>query len=267
MSNWQDEAHSTPIQYGWTIATATATAIAPSGDATTPATYVQVISALPFDCEQIEVLISFHSEVSDSGRFWLALGAAASERDVVEGIAYQLDGSSAYKATFPIFLPRGSRVSIKQHMANAAYTPYFSVRVWPRRAGRPMPPTRWRNCYTGPVWAYGSAVTTGLNSYGAWAEAIASTPWPVRFLALNSNSTSGGGTRRQLAYQVGIGAGGAERLLWDMGSTGSAFYSEGGSTGLVVSPVPTLPTGTRFSVAMSDTAGPSSLSFNLIIGG
>lgn len=267
MSNWQAAAPAPPQQFGFNLTGMTGVAIA--GDAVNtfvPVGYTELVAALPFDCEQIELQVSVHLEEEIGCRLWMSVGAAGSERDVLEGIIVSLSGQNSGRITLPLFLPRGARLALKHHEVNTARTLYFSARVWPRRIGTPMPPVFWRNTFTGPVWQSGATVAVGSQAYGAWTELMASTPFPVRWLGRNNAGSGNGGTRNQTAARYAIGAASSERVVWDAGPTGSAFFGQSSGATLLVAPVPTIPAGSRLSGSYAHLPAASSTVDNLFIG-
>jgi hypothetical protein len=267
MSNWADGGGLAPAVYGFDLVAMSGTLVASSGDAFEPTTWVELVASTPFEIGQVDIYITHHAETEFSGRFWLGVGSAGNERSVMSLIPYATGGSSTYRCSVPISIPRGSRIAIKQHNINGTTaTEYFWVRVWPRQWSRPAPPTRWTATYTGPVWAYGTSITNGDNVYGAWAEMTASAPFPVRYLGRLAAGTGGGGNRNQSAYQVGAGGAGSERLLWDFGPISSAFWGASSGSYIITTPIATLPAGTRLATRGAGMSAGSSTT-NLIIGG
>lgn len=257
-----------PRHYGFTFTGMTGTVVdmvsAPA-DPTTPGAWVEIIPALPFDTQAVEVQLTMHADSEDSGRWWLGIGPGGSERVVGSFLPFTFGGSGTHRAYLPWGLPSGSRVAVAGHI-NSTNNPRVSIRVWPRDPSLPAPPQRWRGTYTGPVWNYGTDVPTGLESYDAWTQLISSTPWPVRMLAQTGAGTGGGGSRRQGAAQIAVGAGGSERIVFDYGPGGSSYWGTTSASNLTVTPIPLLPAGVRLSIRSAGVVAGTGKA-NLLIGG
>jgi hypothetical protein len=174
----------------------------------------ELVASSPWDSYWLTLMVFGYSATITAAEAMmdLLIGAATEQvliANMVMGYAAGLSGASGPRRfDFPLYIPAGSRLAVQA--AGARVNTSFTVKCW-LHGGRGYPPwpvaTKVTTMGVGTV-PNGASVTPGANnSWGNWAEIIASTP--EAFLGVVPGFQVSGDTSVNnlwLPVQVGVGA-------------------------------------------------------------
>lgn len=245
---------------GADASTAISTTVTGSASAHTKGAWSQVIASTGGDVNEIVLWSTAAIAVSGSDSSTLldiGIGGSGSETVIVPDL--NLGGTAAgHLIRVPVFIPGGSRVSLRLQSAITSKTYAASVALiggagWGRRA-----PTRRATTY-GANSATSGGVTIddpgASNTDGAWTEITSSTTTPARWLLpfLSGPVGNAAWTSTNGLADVAIGASGSEVIIAEHIPT-SANAAEQLLYPALVLPV-SLPAGTRIAMRHRQATG------------
>jgi hypothetical protein len=153
----------------------------------------------------------------------IAIGPAASEEILIENVC-TLEGlaggaTGAQLNLFPIYIPKGSRVTVQTSAASATDYPKMGFHLFPRGmfGAQGCGQSETLGVSTGTNRATVIDPGSSANTKGAWTTVGASTGFPYKFMLVfvtfPKEWTSAGGTRRNCMMDIGIGSSGNEVIL------------------------------------------------------
>lgn len=185
-----------------------------TGAADTKGSYVELIAATAF--EAFGIYLSIAGGGKRDFLIDLAVGAAASEQDIVPNILYTGHVDLTHEVFLPIGIPAGSRVSVRAQASAATQTMDVNVHLFGK--------SFLNGDMLARVTAYGvnTADTGGVsidpggtaNTKGAWSEIVASTGNNLKALLFCIGVQDNvGRTNADHLFDVAVGAASSEQVI------------------------------------------------------
>jgi hypothetical protein len=200
------------------------------GAANTKGSYVQLVASLPYSISGI--ILSYTGSSVGYVLADIAVGASASEKDVIPNLMLATGQGANFSACLflPISIRAGRRISMRgQGTAGGETTRVKMAFIADTFVGL-QSPSRWIDWGTNLGTSRGTTVTSGsANVKGAWAQLTAAADFTTKWLMA---AYSVGGGARNIALDIGVGAGGSEVVVVP------DLYSAMGNLGGVWGPFP-----------------------------
>jgi hypothetical protein len=203
---------------GAVSASSTGTTVTADGTAHTKGAYAELVAATPFAVRGFLVMLGPGGDDRDY-LIDIAIGAAASERDVVANLVFA-GGSSGVAGVsssfFPLALPQGVRLSARcQSTVGGATVPVAVLLVGETVAG-------FDALYTCTTYGAAAGDSGGVsvdagasaNTKGNYSEIAAATGAQIRWLGIGiCNAGTAARATGTWLLDIAVGAGGSERVI------------------------------------------------------
>lgn len=200
---------------GVDLATTQGTEVATGASATNGVfgSWVELIAANHADTNMIK--LGWKPQIATSRRCHvnIGIGAAGSERIIVEGISFNAVPGAAFQ-TIPCRIPRGARVAVQAGSDQDWQIYYMSAETWHERGiGNGYLADSTYVSGGSDVTATDSiTLPTADNSWGAWSQLSSATAkdGDEVYLFVSTEGRTGGEGAENCIFQLGIGAAGSE---------------------------------------------------------
>lgn len=224
----------------------------------TKGAWTTAIASMPFDG-----YVQFHfagvGAASASALLDVAIGSAGSEQIVWPDYLARgdLSGGTACRIVQTPWIPAGQRVAMRSQteVANRVVRAY----AWATTAPALGLPSAVRRVF---AWGVNASATRGTpvssggpqETFGSWTEIVASTPTAVRAVLVWPEVPSTGIATERVRVQLGLGAAGAEQVLYDyiLSAVAGSYLSVRGWPSAVFAAIPA---GSRLSIRTANIAG------------
>lgn len=205
-----------PLETGGADATASRGTAGATAANDTKTAYTQLIASSAFHATGFLVTVDAALAAGNSLLFDVAVGAAASEQDIVENFAVTPRFSVSQRIYFPLPIPAGSRVSVRHQATSGSVVTYWMVHL----IGRPLlsssPLGRSTTYGANAADSGGVSVDPGgtANTKGSYSEIVASTTNIIK--ALYVCFSSGDNLSRTdctWLFDIAVGAGTSEEII------------------------------------------------------
>lgn len=181
----------------------------------TKGAWTQLVASTAVDIHTLRVRQTAFALVFE-GLYDIGVGGAGSEQVIVPNVPFGASFGTAH--VFPVFIPRGSRIAVRdQHAVSAGSATWpFELLYWTARRGRLNP----RHVVAMGV---NTATSRGVsmpalgvaNTKSAWTEITASVPEPlsVVWLGCQANGDLAFSTDQGATIDLAVGAAGNEQII------------------------------------------------------
>ena len=204
--------------FGGNASTSRGTAVISSGSANTKGSYVEILASSKFDASGVYLTFEKPTSGSQDVLFDLAVGAAASEQDIVSNLYMGLRANGGGGIFFPILIPAGSRITGRCQSEGSSRTVFITGQLVGKAFSNVSPFGRVTTYGANTADSGGVQIDPGgvANTEGSYVEIVASTANPIRQLIIVVG-VSGNGALANVSMQVdlAIGAAGSEQNIFD----------------------------------------------------
>lgn len=168
--------------------------------------WVEIIGSTEFDAHWIEVYCGV-----GGGYFRVDIGiGAATEQVIIPDLYFvqRTTGSDHPPYMFPLFIPKGSRISARaaRHVGTTATD--ITVNLFSGSVAGPPPVASRVSCYGSVAVANGTNIDPGGTAHtkSAWVQITSATERDHHWLVLSTRNGNGGSPTSQWLLDVGIGS-------------------------------------------------------------
>lgn len=224
--------------------------------------YVQLVASTAADCSWCD--LCFHTGIINNagGAIKLAVGAAASEKDIIKDLVVSSFGNfGLVRCSLPICIPAGTRISAAATCFNGggetAY--YVNGQLYDGGFSQQEGVAGYDSIGFDSANGIGTAITSSVstNTKGSYTQLVASTAKDYCGLLLVPD-TNQSGTATALLLDIAIGAGGSEQVIVPN------FYQSSFNDKVATSFVPiNIPSGTRISARCQSATASQKIGLSL----
>ncbi len=227
----------------------TGTTITAAGSAHTKGAYAQLIASTGFVGSHLAILAQSESG-SFHGLFDIAVGAAASEQDVISNLHLCAKGTEAQFLIVPLTIAAGSRISARCQASSANEELEMQVMLFGNTLANTASLSRVTTYGANTADSGGVQVDPGAvaNTKGSYSEITSSTTDPIRALVVAiGNQNNFNQTNAHALLDIAVGAATSEQviisnMLYSTSTTSDRFHP------IFAGPFPVnIPIGTRIA--------------------
>lgn len=247
-------ANGSPAYEDWSTSalnpTTTFTATA-SATPHTKGTWTELVTAADFEVGLINLVANsavFGAGVLTSILCDIGIGASSSEKVIVPNLNYA--GCDARTSVWcPVRIPKGSRIAYRIQGLVVSETLVALRPVLIPASAHTSPGNVCTTYGADTATSKGVPVIWGAGAWGAWTEITSSTTAPGRWAVLTAGIDTTTATAQTGGFQLGIGAGGSEKIVVPYALVGTVSANEGVTWARFGTPFPVdIPIGSRLAV-------------------